>query len=52
MDLDEAIRQRNKARKDLENIIIELVKECYRLQGKVVYEPLALRLEELIKGKG
>ena len=38
--------------KELEEAIVELIKEHYRLMGKTVYEPLPLELEAKIKGGG
>lgn len=41
----------NEELKELEQIV-KLVKEQYRLSGKVLYEPLDPEWEQLIQGKG
>lgn len=52
MNLDDVAKKRNKAWEDLEEIITNLVKEHYRLQGKLSYEWIDPELESKIKGRG
>ena len=51
-DLEWAVNDSNEKARDLERIITDLVKQLYRLQGKVYYEPLSPELEEVKKGEG
>ena len=48
MGLKDTINKRNRTWKDLEQTIKSLVKEQYRLMGKVVYEPLDTELNRSI----
>jgi len=50
--LNSAANKRNEEWKRLEQTIIELVKEHYRLLGKLAYEPASPELEAAIKGNG
>lgn len=47
-NLDRAAGKRNKEWKDLEQTITKLIQEHYRLMGKVVYEPVAKELDEVL----
>ena len=47
-NLEEAVKKRDKAQKNLEDTITKLVKEQYRLAGKIVYEPVDLELDKLV----
>ena len=51
-DLEEAVNKRNQEWVKLEQTILALIKEHFRLSGRVYYEIVSPELETTIKGEG